>query len=187
MNNFIRKYANIPNPITNFFNKIYSALLCEDDYREEIEWLEAMKKVPLYVECIKISSNNTEQLEKITDPKLHNTPINILELTLDENFNFSSKTIENLKAIYPNSITLNYRHFSIYTTANQILIGNFTKLLSKLDQTSLLSTFYGEFFDLELEFSDVIFKVVESNEECSYIKAKSVEIRWTAEDFCWIK
>ena len=76
MNNFISNYANTPNPITKFFNKIdYVSLY--GDFREKIEWLEAMKEVPLYVKYIKISSNDAEELEILTDPNLHNTPIDI--------------------------------------------------------------------------------------------------------------
>ena len=186
MNNFIRKYANIPNPITNFFNKIHSALLCEDDYREEIEWLETMKKVPLYVKCIYIYPNNVEELENLTDPNLHNTPINILELGF-RSFKFSIKTIENLKAIYPNSITLCDNSVEKDESTNQALFENFNKLLSKLDRTSLEMDFLKKYFKFKLEFRDVIFKVVESNEECSYIRAKSVEIRCEYEELYWIK
>ena len=37
-----------------------------------------MKKVPLYVKRIEISSNIAEELENLTDPNLHNTPIDNL-------------------------------------------------------------------------------------------------------------
>ena len=186
MKNFIRNYANIPNPITNFFNKIEYVEL-DRDYRKKIEWLESMKKVPLYVKYISIYPNDAEELEILTDPNLHNTPIKILKLTLDESFNISSKTIENLQTICPNSITLS--DCSIYSDeyTTQILFGSYTKLLSKLDQTSLKIDFDKYCFNFELEFSDVILKVVESNEECSYIRAKSVEIRCYDGEFCWIK
>ena len=186
MNNFIRKYANIPNPITSFFNKIDSALLYESNYREEIEWLEAMKKVPLYVKCISICSNNAEELENLTDPNLHNTPINKLELELNS-IKISLKTIENLKEIYPNSIWIEDNCKTKGETTNQALFENFTKLLSKLDRTSLEMDFQKNYFKLKLEFKDVIFKVVESKEECSYIRAKLVEIECWDEDFSWIK
>ena len=90
-------YANTPNPITKFFNKIdYVSLY--GDYSKNIELLEAMKKVSLYVKCIWIFSDNTEELENLTDPNLHNTPISNLQLVL-ESCNFSSKAIENLKNI----------------------------------------------------------------------------------------
>ena len=69
----------------------------------------------------------------------------------------------------------------------QVLFENFIKLLSKLDQTSLKMHFEENNFDLKLEFNDVIFKLVESNEECSYIRAKSVEICCADKQFCWIK
>ena len=95
-----------------------------------------MKKVPLYVKHISISSNNAEELENLTDPNLHNTPIRKLQLHLNS-FNFSSKTIENLQTIYPNSITLSDSSFAKNESAHQALFKNFTKLLSKLDQTSL--------------------------------------------------
>ena len=85
MNNFISKYANTPNSITKFFNKIYSVYL-HGDYSKKIEWLEAMKKVPLYVKCFSISLNNEEELEKLTDPNLHNAPINNLKLQFFEKF-----------------------------------------------------------------------------------------------------
>ena len=186
MNNFIRKYANIPNPITSFFNKIDSALLYESNYREEIEWLEAMKKVPLYVKKIYINPNNAEELENLTDPNLHNTPINKLELEF-RSFSFSLKTIENLKAIYPNSITLEDDSVEKDESTNQALFENFTKLLSKLDRTSLEMIFQKNYYKIKIEFRDVIFKVVESKSECSYIRAKSVEIRCKDKQFCWIK
>ena len=151
-----------------------------------IEWLEAMKKVHLYVKHIWIPSNNAEELEKLTDPNLHNTSISNLQWEF-KSFNISSKTIENLKAIYPSLITLNLDYRYLNETTNQTLFGNFTKLLSKLNQTSLMMDFEGNYFKLKLEFSDVILKAVESNEECSYIRAKSIEIRFRDEKFCWIK
>ena len=186
INNFISKYANIPNPITKFFNKLDYVKL-DGDYSKNIEWLEAMKKVPLYVKCIKISSNNTEELEILTDPNLHSTPISNLRLELLKSFKISSKTIENLQSIYPKSITLD--DYSVHSSeiVYQVLFGNFTKLLTKLDQTSLEMGFYGDKYYFTLEFNDVIFKVVESKKECSYIRAKSVKIHCTDEDFCWIK
>ena len=118
MNNFISNYANIPNPITKFFNKIDYVEL-DGDFSRNIEWLEAMKKVPLYFKCIELSSNNTEELEILTDPNLHSTPINNLQLEL-ESFNISSKTIENLKSIYPNLITLDCNPFEKDETKNQV-------------------------------------------------------------------
>ena len=186
MDNFIRKYANISNPITEFFNKIYFVSLY-GDYSKQIEWLEAMKKVPLYVKSIKILLNDAEKLENLTDPNLHNTPINNLELNFLKNFKISPKTIENLKAIYPNSITLSDDSVEKDESTNQALFENFNKLLSKLDRTSLEMDFQKNYFKLKLEFRDVIFKVMESNEECSYIRAKSVEIRCEYEELYLIK
>ena len=186
MDNFIRKYADIPNPITKFFNKIDSALLCEDDHREEIEWLEAMKKVPLYVKRISIYSNNEEQLENLTDSNMHNIPINKLDLELNS-IKISSKTIKNLKEIYPNSITLRDDSKTKGETTNQAMFENFTKLLSKLDRISLEMDFQKNYNKIILEFRDVILKVVESKEECTYIRAKSVEIRCEDEELYWIK
>ena len=151
-----------------------------------IEWLEAIKKAALYAKCIKISSNNTEELENLTDPNLHNTSIKNLELEL-ESCNFSSKAIKNLKTIYPNLITLYCGSFNKNETAKQVLFRNFTKLLSNLDQTSLEMIFKGYDYKIYLEFNDVILKVVESNEEYSYIRAKFVEIRCIDEEFFWIK
>ena len=106
MESFISNYANIPNPITKFFNKLDYVSL-DGDYSKMIEWFEAMKKVPLYAKRIEISSNSAEELEHLTAPNLHNTPIDNLQLEL-KSFNISTKTIENLKAIYPNSIKLIY-------------------------------------------------------------------------------
>ena len=103
MNNFISNYVNIPNPITKFFNIINYVRLYGDDHSKNIEWLEAMKKVPLYVKLIEIYPNDAKEFENLTDPNLHNTPINNLWLEF-KSFYISSKTIENLKAIYPNSI-----------------------------------------------------------------------------------
>ena len=186
MSNFISNYANIPNPITKFFNKIdYVSLY--GDYSKKIEWLETMKKVPLYVKYISIRSNNGEEVENLTDSNLHNTPISILQLQLWKSFEISFKTIENLKAIYPNLISLYCNPFNSNETTYQVLFENFTKLLSNLDQTSLEVNFERDFFKFLLEFNDVIFKIVESNEECLYIKAKSVEIRCEDEELCWIK
>ena len=185
MNKFISNYANIPNPTTKFFNKIEDVSIVGDDHTKTIEWLEAMKKVPLYVKSIKICSNNAEELENLTDSNLHNTPISNLRLEL-KSFNISAKTVENLQTICPNSITISDDSISIDETMNQILYGNFTKLLSKLDNTSLEMDFNNNHYKIYFEFNDVIFKVVESNEECSYIRAKSVEIRCIAEEFCWI-
>ena len=65
-----------------------------------------MKKVCLYVKSIKIPLYYEEQLENLTDPNLHNTPINNLQLNFLKSFKISPKTIENLKEIYPSSITL---------------------------------------------------------------------------------
>ena len=189
MGNFISNYANIPNPITKFFNKIDYVRLCED-YSKMIWCLEAMKKVPLYVKKISIPSNYEEELEILTDPNLHNTPISNLELKLLDSFCFSSKTIENLKAIYPNLITLEADDSDLFCndeTLYQALFQNFTKLLSNLDQTSLQVDFEWYYFNFKLEFRDVIFKVVESKEEWSYIRATSVEIRCKYEELCWIK
>ena len=186
MNKFIINYANTPNPITEFFNKIEYVEIYGDD-RKNIEWLEAMKKVPLYVKCIEIKSDNAEELENLTDPKLHNTPISSLHWILWNNFEISSKTIENLTAIYPNSILISDYSETKDETAYKVLFGNSTKLLSNLDQTSLEINFLNEDYRVKLEFSDVIFKVVESNEECSYIRAKSVEIRCIDEELSWIK
>ena len=186
MNKFLKNYANTQNPITKFFNKIYYASL-SGDYSKKIKWLEAMKKVPLYVKRISIYSDNADELENLTDPKLHNTPIEKLEWTLSNSFEISSKTIENLKAINPNSINIDYNQFSNDEDVNQAFFGNFTKLLSNLDQTSLVMDFNKYDFSNKLDFSDVIFKVVESNEECSYFRAKSVVIHCKDEDFWWIK
>ena len=186
MNNFINNYANIPNPITKFFNKIDRVKLDREDHNKKIEWLEAMKKVPLYIKYISISSNNAEELENLINPNLHNTPIDKLILEL-ESCNFSSKAIENLKTIYPNLITLYRGLFDIDETENQVYFENFTKLLSKLDQTSLEMYFERYNYWIKLEFSDVILKVVESKEECSYIRAKSVEICCVDKEFCRIK
>ena len=144
-----------------------------------------MKKVPLYVKYMKISSNNTEELENLTDPNLYSTPISNLILEL-KGFNISSKTIENLKAIRPNSIRLIVL-WSGGETENQVFFGNFSKLLSNLDQTTLEMNFLNEDYRAKLEFSDVILKILESNEECSYVKAKSVKIPCKDEEFCWIK
>ena len=84
-----------------------------------IEWLEAMKTVPLYAKWITISSNKTEGLENLTDPNLHNTPIDNLRLKLNS-FNFSSKTIENLKTLYPNLITLYWNPLNWDEPTNQV-------------------------------------------------------------------
>ena len=148
-----------------------------------------MKKVPLYVKRIEIFSNNAEELENLTDPNLYNTLIGNLELTLRGSVEISSKTIENLKTIYPNSITQNQAYSQFYRDESKIqaLFGNFTKLLSNLEWISLVMGFDGDSFDFKLEFKDVILKVVESKEECLYIKAKSVEIRCEDNEFCWIK
>ena len=146
-----------------------------------------MKKVPLYVKSIKIPLNDAEKLENLTDPNLHNTPINNLELNFLKSFKISPKTIENLKAIYPNSITLSDDSVEKDDYANQVLFGNFAKLLSKLDQTSLEMGFDEDYFGFKLEFSDVILRVVESKEECSYIRAKSVKIRCKDEELYLIK
>ena len=137
MNNFISNYANIPNPITKFFNKIFNFKLYGSDDRENIEWLEDMKKVPLYVKCIEICSNNVEELENLTDPNLHNTPISNLKLTLLNRFNISSKTIENLQSIYPNSIRIEVLTKTQDESTKKVLFENFTKLLSNMDHTSL--------------------------------------------------
>ena len=185
MNTFISKYANTPNPITKFFNKIDYVWL-DEDHSKNIEWLEAMKKVAFYVEKIRIYSNDAEQLENLTDPNLHNTPISNLQLEL-KSFNFSSKTIENLKTIYPNLITLLCNPWNWDETAKQVLFLNFTKLLSNLDQTSLEMIFSKCDYRIYLEFRDVIFKVVESKEECSYIRAKSVEILCGDDILRWIE
>ena len=146
-----------------------------------------MKKVPLYVKYFSIQLSNAEEFEDLTDQNLHNTPINNLNLTLLNSFNISSKTIENLQSLYPNSITIN--DFSILSdeSTKQTLFENLIKLLSKLDQTSLNMHINEWNYSFELKFSDVIFKVVESKEECSYIKAKSVEISCLDEELCWIK
>ena len=45
----------------------------------------------------------------------------------------------------------------------------------------------GMYSYLKLEFSDVILKIVESNEEYSYIRAKSVKISCEDKEYCWIK
>ena len=145
-----------------------------------------MKKVPLYVKYISISSNNEEELENLTDPNLHNAPISNLQLKLGS-FNISAKTIKNLEVIYPSSITIKDNSIFNDESKNQVLFGNCTKLLSKLDQTSLEMDFYGNCFDLNLEFSNVIFKVVESKEECLYIRAKSVEVRCKSKELFRIK
>ena len=185
MNNFISNYANTQNPITKFFNKFDDVKLCRYE-SQNIEWLEAMKKVPLYVKRISIYPNDAEELENLTDPNLHNTPIINLLLQL-ESFKFSSKTIENLKTIHPNSITLYSDPFDSDETKNQVYFGNFTKLLSNLDQNSLEMGVDWMYAYLNLEFSDVILKIVESNEDYSYIRAKSVEIRCKDKEYCWIK
>ena len=160
----------------------------DGDYSENIEWLEDMKKVPLYVKSIKIRSNNADELENLTDPNLHNVPINKLDLELNS-INISSKTIENLKAIYPSSITLETESYLFCNdeSKHQALFKNFTKLLSNLDQTSLEMDFNKYDYRIKLELNDVFWKVVESKKECSYIRAKSVEILCKDEDFCWIK
>ena len=111
-----------------------------------------------------IHPNNAEELENLTDPNLHNTPIYKLELEF-RSFNFSSKTIENLKVIYPNSITLEDDSVEKDESTNQALFENFTKLLSKLDRTSLEMSFQKNYNKIKIEFRDVIFKVVESKSE----------------------
>ena len=151
-----------------------------------IEWLEAMKKVPLYVKNISISSDNEEELENIIDPNLQNTSMDNLELTLLGYAEISAKTIENLKTIYPNSIWLLVVGYG-EETRDESRFRNFTKLLSNLDQTSLKMGCDGDYLKLKFEFSNVILKVVESNEECFYIRAKLVKIQWLGGDFCWIK
>ena len=187
MNNFLSNYANTPNPITKFFNKINCVELDGIDDSRNIEWLKAMKKVPLYVKWIEIKSDNAEELENLTDPNLHNTPIGNLQWTLFNSFEISSKTIENLKATYPNSISLCDYSKPRDETTSQVLLENISKLLSKLDHTSLVMDFDRYNYWIKLEFIDVIFKVVESNEEYSYIRAKSVETSCADDDFCWIK
>ena len=152
-----------------------------------IEWLEAMKKVPLYAQNIMICLNNEVELENLTDPNLYNTQINNLQLEFLNGVKISSKTIENLKAIYPNSITIKNYYTSNDESTNQVLIENFTKLLSNLDNTSLEMDSNTNYYRIKLEFSNVILKVVESNEECSYIRAKSVEILYIDEESCLIK
>ena len=146
-----------------------------------------MKKVHLYVKNIKIASNNVEELENLTDPNLLNTPINNLQLRLLDSFEISSKVLENLQAIYPNLITLIPNPWKNVFVKNQVLLGNFIKLLTKLDHTSLEIESSKENFDFKLEFKDAIWKVVESKEECFYIRAKSVEIRCFTKNFSWIK
>ena len=173
----------MPNPITKFFSKIYDVQL-SGDYSKMIECLEAMKKVPLYVKNIQIYLNNEEELENLTDPNLHNTPIEKLELKWMKSFEISSKTIENLQSIYPNSIKLDKSFNFKDETINQALFDNFIKLLSKLDQTSLEMTSYNINFNFKLVFNDVIWKVVESKKKCSYIRAKSVKIRCLDEELC---
>ena len=185
MNNFISNYANIPNPITKFFNKLDSISLY-GNYSKMVVSLEAIKRVPLYVKNISICSDNAEELENLTDPNLHNTPIDNLKIIL-KSFNISSKTIENLQTIYPNSITLFAYSETKNEYAKQVLFENFIKLFPKLDRTSLMMYFDTSSSGFALEFSDVIFKVVESKEECLYIRAKSVEIRCKDEELCWIK
>ena len=187
MENFMSKYVNTTNPITKFFNKIHQFALAGGDYSKNIEWLEAMKEVPLYVKSISIYSNNAEELEYLTDPNLHNTPIRNLEFKLLKSFNISSKTIENLKAIHPNSITLSDNSIFNDEAQSQDLFGNFTKLLLNLDQTSLEMRFWNNDYSFKLEFRDLILKVVESKSECLYIRAKSVETGCTDEEFCWVK
>ena len=174
------------NPITKFFNKIEDVSLY-GDYSKNIEWLEAMKKVHLYAKNILISSNNAEELENLTDPNLHNTPINNFQLRLYDSFKISSKALENLQAIYPNLITLIPNHWTDGLVKNQVLLRNFIKLLTKLDQTSLEMESYKNNFDFKLEFKDAIWKIVESKEECFYIRAKLVEIRCFTKGFSWIK
>ena len=188
MENFISNYANIPNPITKFFNKIESFKL-DGDHSKNIDRLEAMKKVPLYVKSISISSNNEEQLENLTDPNFHNTPISKLKLKLLDIFEISAKTIENLKAIYPNSITLEVDSYLFCKdeTEHQALFKNFTKLLLNVDQTPLEMKFNEYDYKFKLEFNNAIWKVVESKEECSYIRAKLIKIRCRAEELYWIK
>ena len=185
MNNFISNYANIPNPITKFFNKLDSISLY-GNYSKMVVSLEAIKRVPLYVKNISICSDNAEELENLTDPNLHNSPIENLQLELSS-FEVSSKAIENLKTIYPNSIALVCNRLQTDETFRQALFENFVKLLSKLEQTSLEMIFRYDEYKIKLEFSDAILKVVESKKECSYIRAKSVEIGCKDKDFCWIK
>ena len=146
-----------------------------------------MKKVPLYVKCIEISSNDAEELENLTDPNLHNTPISSLHLQSLDSFKFSSKTIENLQSICPNSINLVDPSIYEDRDTNQDMFENFTKLLSMLDTTSLGMYFDRDGYSFKLEFRDLIFKLVESKKECSFIRAKSVEIHCRDEDFCKIK
>ena len=145
-----------------------------------------MKKVPLYAKNISIYPIDAEELEDLTDPNLHNTPISNLELQFGS-IKFSSKTIENLKTIHPNLITIYCNPFDKDETENQVYFENFTKLLSNLDQTSLEMGVDWTDSYLNLEFSNVILKIVESNEEYSYIRAKSVKIRCEDKEYCWIK
>ena len=187
MENFISNYTNTPNPITKFINKIGGFKLDGGDYSENIELLEAMKKVPLYIKSIIIPSNNAEELENLTDHNMYNTTIDNLLLELWNSFKISTKAIENLQSIYPNFITLDCMPYFEAEAKYEVLFGNFTKLLSKLDNTSLGMIFGNNDYKIELKFSDVILKVVESSEECSYIRAKSVEICCVCEEFCWIK
>ena len=146
-----------------------------------------MKKVPLYAEHTIIYPNNAEELENLTDPDLHNPPIKNLKLILLNSFKISVNTIENLKAISPYLITLSDNSEAKDEAANKALFTNFVKLLSKLGNTSLEIDFDEDYFGFELKFDDVIWKVVESKNKCSYIKAKSVVIRCEDEDFCLIK
>ena len=146
-----------------------------------------MKNASLYAKHIVIHPNNGEELENLTDPNLFDTRINNLELALSNSFKISSKTIENLKAIYPNSITLSDNSISNDEARSQALFLNFTKLLSSLDQTSLEMRFWNNDYSFKLEFRDVIFKVQKSKSECSYIRAKSFETGCKDKDFCWIK
>ena len=145
-----------------------------------------MKKVPLYVISISIYPNDAKELENLTDPNLQNSPISNLELEF-KNFKFSSKTIENLQSICLNSINIfDLSSYEIGDT-NQDMFENFTKLLSKLDQTSLTMYFIEDDYSFKLEFNDVIFKFVKSKKECSYIRAKSLKILCYDEDFSKIK
>ena len=187
MDNFIQNYTNISNSIAKLFNKIYFVLLFGRDYSKKIEWLEAMKRVPLYVKYISIYPYNVEELENLTNPNLHITPINNLRISKWKSFKISSKAIENLKAIYPNSITLTANQRTKDESIKQALFRSFIKLLSKLDQTSLVMDIQEKNFNFKLEFINVIWKVVKSKEKCSYIRAKSVRICCVGDELCWIK
>ena len=153
---------------------------------EVVKCLEKIKKTYLFVDRFIFWVNSAKEFEDITNPSLYySTKINFI-FELCSRIKISDKTFENLQLINPISIYLNLCYFDRDETKYQTSLDCFVDHLLKLDDTSLIMNLEGG-RGLKLDFNGIIWKVIKTKNEYSYIRAKSLSVEFRSEEINSIK